>query len=151
MPLKPGQTLNKRYRIDRRLGQGVSGTAYEAWDLHLGRPRALKKSSRLLPKRAANLNAQTLQPGVYCGGMTFSGPVNITFAPGLYVVKDGVIATSDGGAWSFWICPCAFPFRIRDEQRITSREERGRRQAPKPPRDDVPWGLFSWSERGGAR
>ncbi len=38
----------------------------------------------------------TLQPGVYCGGMTFSGPVNVTFAPGLYIVKDGVISESGG-------------------------------------------------------
>jgi Flp pilus assembly protein TadG len=38
----------------------------------------------------------TLQPGVYCGGMNFSGPVNVTFAPGLYVIKDGVIAESGG-------------------------------------------------------
>jgi Flp pilus assembly protein TadG len=38
----------------------------------------------------------TLQPGVYCGGMTFSGPVNVTFAPGLYVIKDGVISESGG-------------------------------------------------------
>jgi Flp pilus assembly protein TadG len=38
----------------------------------------------------------TLQPGVYCGGMNFSGPVNITFAPGLYVIKDGVITESGG-------------------------------------------------------
>ena len=38
----------------------------------------------------------TLQPGVYCGGMNFSGPVNVTFAPGLYVIKDGVISESGG-------------------------------------------------------
>src|SRR4051812_48190761 len=38
----------------------------------------------------------TLQPGVYCGGMTFSGPVNVTFAPGLYVIKDGVIRETGG-------------------------------------------------------
>jgi len=38
----------------------------------------------------------TLQPGVYCGGMNFSGPVDITFAPGLYVIKDGVITESGG-------------------------------------------------------
>jgi Flp pilus assembly protein TadG len=38
----------------------------------------------------------TLQPGVYCGGMTFSGPVNVTFTPGLYVIKDGVISESGG-------------------------------------------------------
>ena len=38
----------------------------------------------------------TLQPGVYCGGMNFSGPVKVTFAPGLYVIKDGVISESGG-------------------------------------------------------
>ncbi len=38
----------------------------------------------------------TLQPGVYCGGMTFSGPVNITFSPGLYIIKDGAIQESGG-------------------------------------------------------
>jgi len=41
----------------------------------------------------------TLQPGVYCGGMTFSGPVNVTFAPGLFVIKDGVI-TETGGSFT---------------------------------------------------
>jgi Flp pilus assembly protein TadG len=41
----------------------------------------------------------TLQPGVYCGGMDFSGPVNVTFAPGLYVIKDGVI-TETGGTFT---------------------------------------------------
>ncbi|MGB9364700.1 MAG: pilus assembly protein TadG-related protein [Xanthobacteraceae bacterium] len=38
----------------------------------------------------------TLQPGVYCGGMTFSSHVNVTFAPGLYVIKDGVISETGG-------------------------------------------------------
>src|SRR3954451_3288334 len=38
----------------------------------------------------------TLQPGVYCGGMNFSGPVKVTFAPGLYVIKDGIISESGG-------------------------------------------------------
>lgn len=41
----------------------------------------------------------TLQPGVYCGGMEFNGPVNVTFTPGLYVVKDGVI-TETGGTFT---------------------------------------------------
>lgn len=41
----------------------------------------------------------TLQPGVYCGGMNFSGPVNVTFAPGLYVIKDGII-TETGGSFT---------------------------------------------------
>ena len=42
---------------------------------------------------------ETLQPGVYCGGMDFSGPVNVTFAPGLYIIKDGVI-TETGGTFT---------------------------------------------------
>jgi Flp pilus assembly protein TadG len=43
--------------------------------------------------------AMTLQPGVYCGGMSFSGPVDVTFAPGLYIVKDGPI-TETGGSFT---------------------------------------------------
>jgi len=38
----------------------------------------------------------TLQPGVYCGGMDFNGPVNVTFAPGLYVLKDGIVRETGG-------------------------------------------------------
>jgi len=38
----------------------------------------------------------TLQPGVYCGGMNFSGPVKVTFASGVYVIKDGIISESGG-------------------------------------------------------
>src|SRR5262249_2393646 len=38
----------------------------------------------------------TLQPGVYCGGMNFNGPVNVTFAPGLFIIKDGVISENGG-------------------------------------------------------
>ena len=41
----------------------------------------------------------TLPPGVYCGGMNFSGPVNVTFAPGLFVIKDGVVSET-GGSFS---------------------------------------------------
>jgi len=46
-------------------------------------------------KLSGNKSA-TLQPGVYCGGMDFSGPVSVTFAPGLYVIKDGTISESGG-------------------------------------------------------
>jgi len=43
----------------------------------------------------------TLKAGVYCGGMTFSGPVNVTFAPDdtgntTFIIKDGVISESGG-------------------------------------------------------
>jgi Flp pilus assembly protein TadG len=42
---------------------------------------------------------KTLQPGVYCGGMNFNGPVNVTFAPGLFVIKDGTVG-ENGGSFS---------------------------------------------------
>jgi Flp pilus assembly protein TadG len=42
----------------------------------------------------------TLQPGVYCGGMSFSGQVSVTFAPGLYVIKDGVLNESGGTSFT---------------------------------------------------
>jgi Flp pilus assembly protein TadG len=38
----------------------------------------------------------TLTPGVYCGGMSFDSNVNVTFAPGLYVIKDGVVSETGG-------------------------------------------------------
>jgi Flp pilus assembly protein TadG len=41
----------------------------------------------------------TLQPGVYCGGMKFDGPVNVTFASGLFIIKDGAI-TETGGVFT---------------------------------------------------
>jgi Flp pilus assembly protein TadG len=41
----------------------------------------------------------TLQPGVYCGGMNFSGSVNVTFAPGLFIIKNGAI-TETGGSFT---------------------------------------------------
>jgi hypothetical protein len=44
-------------------------------------------------------HATTLQPGVYCGGMSLSGPVSVPFAPGLYVIQDGTI-TETGGSFT---------------------------------------------------
>jgi Flp pilus assembly protein TadG len=40
-----------------------------------------------------------LEPGVYCGGMKFAGPLNVKFKPGLFVIKDGVIS-EDGGTFN---------------------------------------------------
>lgn len=41
---------------------------------------------------------RVLSPGVYCGGITFTGGVNATFLPGLYILKDGDFVTSGGGS-----------------------------------------------------
>ena len=42
----------------------------------------------------------TLQPGVYCGGISFSGSSNITFAPGIYIIKDGPIVESGASSYT---------------------------------------------------
>jgi len=34
-------------------------------------------------------NNGTVYPGVYCGGITIGGGADVTFSPGLYVIKDG--------------------------------------------------------------
>ncbi len=36
----------------------------------------------------------TLSPGVYCGGITISSSSNVTFQPGLYILRDGGITAS---------------------------------------------------------
>jgi len=40
-------------------------------------------------------NNETLQPGVYCKGLKISS-ASVTFAPGLYVIKDGLLQSSGG-------------------------------------------------------
>ncbi|MEM9999791.1 MAG: pilus assembly protein TadG-related protein [Pseudomonadota bacterium] len=39
---------------------------------------------------------QTLQPGVYCGGLRISGTASVNLASGLYVIKDGPLVVEDG-------------------------------------------------------
>ena len=36
-----------------------------------------------------NSKTFTLSPGTYCGGLSLNGKVNVTFEPGIYVIKDG--------------------------------------------------------------
>ncbi len=40
----------------------------------------------------------TLNPGVYCGGLTISGNVNITFNPGVYTMDGGDFTVTGGGS-----------------------------------------------------
>ncbi len=52
MPLQAGQTINKRYRIVRLLGQGGFGAVYRAWDTNLSRPCAVKENLDTSPEAA---------------------------------------------------------------------------------------------------
>ena len=51
---------------------------------------------------------KTIDPGVYCGGLTINGSANITLNPGIYVIKDGGLrvigqATISGAGVGFFI------------------------------------------------
>jgi Flp pilus assembly protein TadG len=43
-----------------------------------------------------NGGTTTLSPGVYCGGLNVSTGANVTFAPGIYVMRDGIFQASNG-------------------------------------------------------
>jgi basic membrane protein A len=49
MALKDGQVLNQRYQIVRLLGQGGFGAVYQAWDLNLKVPCAVKENFEINP------------------------------------------------------------------------------------------------------
>jgi Flp pilus assembly protein TadG len=40
----------------------------------------------------------TLQPGVYCNGLTLSGGPTVTLQPGVYVIRNGKLTMSGGGS-----------------------------------------------------
>lgn len=41
--------------------------------------------------------SRTLQPGVYCGGITLENVRKVTLKPGLYVIKNGLFTVTGGG------------------------------------------------------
>lgn len=41
----------------------------------------------------------SLQPGVYCGGLTLSGGPKVSAAPGIYVIRNGTFTMSGGGSF----------------------------------------------------
>jgi Putative Flp pilus-assembly TadE/G-like len=43
-----------------------------------------------------NGGAAVLQPGIYCGGLNISTGANVTFSPGIYVIRDGIFQASNG-------------------------------------------------------
>jgi hypothetical protein len=50
-----GKTINNRYRIDKKLGEGGMGLVYQAWDTALERPVALKMMHAILAQDEAFL------------------------------------------------------------------------------------------------
>lgn len=47
-----------------------------------------------------NSGTQTLQPGVYYGGITISGTANVTFAPGVYIMGGGGLSVTNSASLS---------------------------------------------------
>jgi Flp pilus assembly protein TadG len=41
---------------------------------------------------------RTLSPGVYCRGLTINGKANVTFKPGIYIIKDGRFRVTDSAS-----------------------------------------------------
>lgn len=91
MPIAPGQVVNSRYQIIRLLGQGGFGAVYQAHDLTLNRPCALKENLETSEevKRQFNREAQILanlsHPGLPRVTDFFSIP-----GQGQYLVMDYV-------------------------------------------------------------
>jgi hypothetical protein len=60
----------------------------------------------------------TLEPGTYCGGLSLKPQANVTFKPGLYVIKDGEFevqagATATGDGVTFYFTGSGTTFEIR--------------------------------------
>ncbi len=70
MALKDGQVLNSRYQIVRLLGQGGFGAVYQAWDLNLKVPCAVKENFETSPsamrqfEREASMLAMLRHPNL---------------------------------------------------------------------------------------
>lgn len=46
-------------------------------------------------KKTVSSGKLVLQPGVYCGGLTISNAAQVSFAPGDYIIKDGLFIIKD--------------------------------------------------------
>jgi hypothetical protein len=50
--------------------------------------------------KQVNSGSETLNPGVYCGGLNISTGATVKFSPGIYVMRDGVFQASNGSSIS---------------------------------------------------
>lgn len=63
--------------------------------------RAPPEAGACTASNTRHLNGQTtLQPGVYCGGIAIAGTAQVTFAPGVFVIKDGPFQVADSAVVS---------------------------------------------------
>ncbi len=68
--------------------------------------------------------SSTLQPGVYCGGLTVKGASNLELAAGTYVIKDGPLAIHDtskvsGDGVTFFLTGDDALIRFDDDSSLT--------------------------------
>lgn len=73
--------------------------------------------------KAVSSGSVTLHPGVYCGGLRISGKARVSFAPGLYVVKDGCLTIRDkaeveGRNVGFFLTGTDAVLEFRDTSRV---------------------------------
>lgn len=66
----------------------------------------------------------TLQPGIYCGGLTIAGMSDVELAAGVYVIKDGPLAVQDisqvqGDGVTFYLTGEQALIRLADNSRLT--------------------------------
>ncbi|MDA7946775.1 MAG: pilus assembly protein TadG-related protein [Hyphomicrobiaceae bacterium] len=66
----------------------------------------------------------TLQPGVYCGGLRIDGNSRVRFAPGIYVIKDGIFnvdsnSVIEGENVGFYMVGRKATFRFASNAKVT--------------------------------
>lgn len=50
--------------------------------------------------KVVDASYETLQPGVYCGGLKITNAANVTLNPGTYVIKDGPLIVDGGSSFT---------------------------------------------------
>ena len=75
------------------------------------------------------LTSETLNPGVYCGGISIKGKVKINLKPGTYIIKDGPLAVSgnasligDGVGFYFTGTDAVFDFGVSTQVSISAQK-----------------------------
>ena len=75
-------------------------------------------------KLVVDSKPMTLDPGVYCGGLTIKGTAQVTLNPGIYVIKDGGLivtntASIEGEGVGFYVTGKASGFNFTTDTRVS--------------------------------